>query len=145
VGSGHGEADGLKEGGTVVVDDQGVLGMAEGQNGPLAPVYQADAIHDLHRGRRRRRGRRCVLGLWASDLAAGRERGRYWLYVSTEMENRGVKDPLVVVCEGLIGRTDAGAVWSVGDHADLRARTCSATASATPTGSTSTLLGRRFL
>lgn len=47
--------------------------------------------------------------MWAGD---GDEGAKYWLHVLTELQNRGVSDVLMVVCDGLAGLPDAiGAVW----------------------------------
>nr|WP_275676446.1 transposase [Lentzea sp. CC55] len=42
--------------------------------------------------------------MWAGD---GGEGAKYWLYVLTELKNRGVADVLMVVCDGLTGLPDA--------------------------------------
>ncbi|MPZ54718.1 MAG: hypothetical protein GEU79_18665 [Acidimicrobiia bacterium] len=65
------------------------------------PVYIALGI-DLD-------GRKHVLGLW---LGSGDEGAKYWLGVLNELKNRGVKDVLIVCCDGLTGLGDAiEAVW----------------------------------
>lgn len=43
-------------------------------------------------------GERDILGIWAGD---GGEGARFWLQVFTELENRGVEDVLIAVCDGL--------------------------------------------
>jgi transposase-like protein len=54
-------------------------------------------------------GERDILGLWAGD---GGEGAKYWLRVLTEIRNRGVRDVLIMVCDGLTGLPDAIAeVW----------------------------------
>ena len=40
------------------------------------------------------------MGLWAGQ---GGEGAKCWLHVLTELENRGVADTLIVVCDGLPG------------------------------------------
>src|SRR5688572_17758349 len=99
-------------------------GMAEWQNRPLDPVYPViflDAIHvKIRDGKVANRpiyialavtveGTRDILGLWAGD---GGEGAKFWLHVLTELKNRGVADPCMVVCDGLKGLPDAiGEVW----------------------------------
>ncbi|MDP3971527.1 MAG: IS256 family transposase [Candidatus Nanopelagicales bacterium] len=54
-------------------------------------------------------GRKHVLGLW---MGKGDEGAKFWLGVLTELRNRGVKDVLVVCCDGLTGFPDAiEATW----------------------------------
>ena len=54
-------------------------------------------------------GRKHVLGLW---LGKGDEGSKFWLGVLTELRNRGVKDVLIVCCDGLSGFPDAiETVW----------------------------------
>jgi len=48
-------------------------------------------------------GRKEVLGLWM----AGAEGAKFWLHVVTEIRNRGVRDVLVVCCDGLKGFPEA--------------------------------------
>jgi len=56
-------------------------------------------------------GTRDILGLWAGEHGDG-EGAKYWLRVLTEIKNRGTKDCLIVVCDGLTGLPDAvAAVW----------------------------------
>jgi putative transposase len=56
-------------------------------------------------------GERDVLGLWAGEHGDG-EGAKYWLRVCSEIKNRGVRDVLMVVCDGLKGLPDAvNAVW----------------------------------
>jgi putative transposase len=45
-----------------------------------------------------------VLGIW---LQAGGEGAKFWLSVFTELRNRGLKDALIVCCDGLPGLPDA--------------------------------------
>ncbi len=54
-------------------------------------------------------GRKHVLGLWLGD---GGEGAKFWLGVATELSNRGVKDVLIVCCDGLAGLPEAiESVW----------------------------------
>jgi putative transposase len=54
-------------------------------------------------------GRKHVLGLWLGD---GSEGAKFWLGVITELANRGVRDVLIVCCDGLTGLPDAiESVW----------------------------------
>lgn len=54
-------------------------------------------------------GRKHVLGLW---MGKGDEGSKFWLGVLTELRNRGVKDVLIVCCDGLTGFPDAiETVW----------------------------------
>jgi transposase-like protein len=56
-------------------------------------------------------GERDILGLWAGEHGDG-EGAKYWLRVLTEIRNRGTKDVLMVVCDGLKGFPEAiSAVW----------------------------------
>ena len=56
-------------------------------------------------------GERDVLGLWAGEHGDG-EGAKYWLRVCSEIKNRGTRDVLMVVCDGLKGLPDAvNAVW----------------------------------
>lgn len=49
-----------------------------------------------------------VLGIWLQDS----EGAKFWLSVFTELRNRGLKDALIVCCDGLTGLPDAiEAVW----------------------------------
>jgi transposase-like protein len=100
--------------------------MAEWQNRPLDAVYAVlfiDAIHvKIREGQVANRpiylalgvtaeGTRDVLGLWAGEHGDG-EGAKYWLRVLSEIKNRGVKDVLMVVCDGLKGLPDAvNATW----------------------------------
>jgi putative transposase len=53
-------------------------------------------------------GRKQVLGMWIEP----REGSRFWLNVLTSLRNRGLRDALVVCCDGLTGLPDAiGQVW----------------------------------
>jgi putative transposase len=54
-------------------------------------------------------GRKHVLGLW---LGTGGEGAKFWLGVATELSHRGVKDVLIVCCDGLAGLPEAiESVW----------------------------------
>jgi putative transposase len=65
------------------------------------PVYMALAVTA--------EGNRDILGLWAGD---GSEGAKYWLQVLTEIKNRGARDVLMLVCDGLGGLPDAvNTVW----------------------------------
>jgi hypothetical protein len=56
-------------------------------------------------------GERDILGLWAGEHGDG-EGAKYWLRVLTEIRNRGTRDVLMVVCDGLKGFPEAIAqVW----------------------------------
>jgi putative transposase len=56
-------------------------------------------------------GERDVLGLWAGEHGDG-EGAKFWLRVLSEIKNRGTRDVLMVVCDGLKGLPDAvSAVW----------------------------------
>ncbi len=46
-------------------------------------------------------GYREILGLWAGD---GGEGAKFWQQVLTDLRNRGVRDVLVLVCDGLSAR-----------------------------------------
>lgn len=53
-------------------------------------------------------GRKRVLGMWI-EAAEG---SRFWLGVLTELRNRGVRDVLIVCCDGLPGLPEAiGSIW----------------------------------
>jgi putative transposase len=109
-----------------VITDKVMEGMADWQNRPLDPVYAVifiDAIQvKIREGQVANRpvylalgvtaeGTRDVLGLWAGEHGDG-EGAKYWLRVLTEIKNRGVRDVLMLVCDGLKGLPDAvGAVW----------------------------------
>jgi putative transposase len=100
--------------------------MAEWQSRPLDPVYPVvfvDAIRvKIRDGNVVNRpiylamgvavdGERDILGLWAGEHGDG-EGAKYWLRVLTELKNRGVRDVLMLVCDGLKGLPDSvNAVW----------------------------------
>src|SRR5580700_6378081 len=108
------------------ITDRVPEGLAEWQSRPLDPVYAVlflDAIHvKIRDGQVANRpiyvalgvtadGERDILGLWAGEHGDG-EGAKYWLRVLTEIRNRGTRDVLMVVCDGLKGFPDAIAqVW----------------------------------
>jgi len=98
-----------------VVDD-----MAAWQNRPLEPIYAVlliDAIVIKVRGAQVANrpvyvaigvdmdGQRDVLGLWLGPT--GGEGAKQWATMLTELRNRGLKDALIVCCDGLKGLPDA--------------------------------------
>jgi transposase-like protein len=108
------------------ITDRVLDGLAEWQSRPLDPVYAVlflDAIHvKIRDGQVANRpiyvalgvtadGERDILGLWAGEHGDG-EGAKFWLRVLTEIRNRGTRDALMVVCDGLKGFPDAIAqVW----------------------------------
>ncbi len=108
------------------ITDRVLEGLAEWQSRPLDAVYAVlflDAIHvKIRDGQVANRpiyvalgvtadGERDILGLWAGEHGDG-EGAKYWLRVLTEIRNRGTKDVLMVVCDGLKGFPEAiAAVW----------------------------------
>ena len=108
------------------ITDRVMDGMAEWQSRPLDPVYAVvfvDAIHvKIREGQVANRpvylalgvtadGERDILGLWAGEHGDG-EGAKFWLRVLTEIKNRGTRDVLMLVCDGLKGLPDAvNAVW----------------------------------
>lgn len=108
------------------ITDRVVEGMTEWQNRPLDPVYPVifiDCVNvKIRDGQVANRpiyvalavtvdGTRDVLGLWAGEHGDG-EGAKYWMRVLTEIKNRGTRDCLIVVCDGLKGLPDAiGQVW----------------------------------
>ncbi|MET9774541.1 IS256 family transposase [Streptomyces sp. NPDC006367] len=106
------------------ITDSVMAGMAEWQSRPLDPVYPVvfiDAIHvKVRDGQVANRpvyvalavtaeGRRDILGLWIGD---GGEGAKFWQQVLTEIKNRGTRDVLMLVCDGLTGLPDAvNNVW----------------------------------
>jgi putative transposase len=109
-----------------VITDRVMEGMAEWQNRPLDPVYAVvfiDAINvKIREGQVANRpvylalgvtadGERDFLGLWAGEHGDG-EGAKFWLRVLTEVKNRGTRDVLMLVCDGLKGLPDAvNSVW----------------------------------
>jgi transposase-like protein len=64
-------------------------------------------------------GMREILGIWAGEPGDG-EGAKYWLRILTEIRNRGVKDTLIVVCDGLKGLPESiEALWP-----DAQVQTC---------------------
>jgi transposase-like protein len=51
-------------------------------------------------------GTRDILGLWAGEHGDG-EGAKYWMRVLSEIKNRGTRDCLIVVCDGLKGLPEA--------------------------------------
>jgi putative transposase len=108
------------------ITDRVLEGLAEWQSRPLDPVYAVlfiDVINvKIRDGNVANRpiyvilgvtadGERDILGLWAGEHGDG-EGARYWLRVLTEVKNRGTRDVLMVVCDGLKGLPDAiGQAW----------------------------------
>jgi putative transposase len=108
------------------ITDRVMDGMAEWQNRPLDPVYAVvfvDAIMvKVREGQVANRpvylalgvtadGERDILGLWAGEHGDG-EGAKFWLRVLSEIKNRGTRDVLMLVCDGLKGLPDAvSAVW----------------------------------
>jgi transposase-like protein len=108
------------------ITDRVMEGMAEWQSRPLDPVYAVifiDAIMvKIREGQVANRplylalgvtvdGERDILGLWAGEHGDG-EGAKFWLRVLSEIKNRGTRDVLMVVCDGLKGLPDAvNAVW----------------------------------
>jgi transposase-like protein len=108
------------------ITDRVVEGMAEWQSRPLDAVYPVifiDALRvKIRDGQVANRpiylalgvtvdGQRDFLGLWAGEHGDG-EGAKYWLRILTEIKNRGVKDVLMLVCDGLKGLPDSiAATW----------------------------------
>jgi putative transposase len=108
------------------ITDRVMDGMAEWQNRPLDPVYAVvfiDAIQvKIREGQVANRpvylalgvtadGTRDILGLWAGEHGDG-EGAKFWLRVLSEIKNRGTRDVLMLVCDGLKGLPDAvNSVW----------------------------------
>lgn len=106
------------------ITDSVIVGMTEWQNRPLDTVYPVvfiDCVHVKVRDGQvanqpvymalavTAEGTRDILGLWVGD---GGEGAKYWLQVLTEIKNRGVRDVLMLVCDGLTGLPDAvNTVW----------------------------------
>jgi transposase-like protein len=108
------------------ITDRVLDAMAEWQSRPLDPVYPVvfvDAIRvKIRDGNVVNRpiylamgvtvdGERDILGLWAGEHGDG-EGAKFWARVLTEIKNRGVRDVLMLVCDGLKGLPDAvNTVW----------------------------------
>jgi len=132
------------------ITDRVLDGMAEWQGRPLDAVYAVlflDAIHvKIRDGQVANRpiyvalavtadGERDILGLWAGEHGDG-EGAKYWLRVLTEIRNRGTKDVLMVVCDGLKGFPEAiSAVWRKRSPRPASC-TCCATLSGMPASGT---------
>ena len=108
------------------ITDRVLESMAEWQSRPLDPVYPVvfvDAIRvKIRDGNVVNRpiylamgvtvnGERDILGLWAGEHGDG-EGAKFWLRILTEIKNRGVRDVLMLVCDGLKGLPEAvNACW----------------------------------
>jgi putative transposase len=108
------------------ITDRVLEGLAEWQSRPLDAVYAVlfiDVINvKIRDGNVANRpiyvilgvtadGERDIVGLWAGEHGDG-EGAKYWLRVLTEVKNRGTRDVLMVVCDGLKGLPDAiGQAW----------------------------------
>jgi putative transposase len=108
------------------ITDRVLEGLAEWQSRPLDPVYAVlfiDVINvKIRDGQVANRpiyvilgvtadGERDIVGLWAGEHGDG-EGAKFWLRVLAEVKNRGTRDVLMVVCDGLKGLPDAIAqVW----------------------------------
>jgi putative transposase len=106
------------------ITDRVVEELADWQSRPLDSVYPVvfiDAIHvKIRDGKVVNRpvysvvgvsvnGERDILGLWVGD---GGEGAKYWHQVLSELQNRGVQDVCIVVCDGLKRLPEAIAdVW----------------------------------
>ena len=116
------------------ITDSMLDAMREWQNRPLDPIYPVifiDAIRvKVREGTVTNRpiyialavtveGMREILGIWAGEAGDG-EGAKYWLRILTEIRNRGVKDALMVVCDGLKGLPESiETVWP-----DATVQTC---------------------
>jgi putative transposase len=101
------------------VTDAVVEELQQWQSRPLEPLYPIVYLDALfvkmrHEGRVENRavyiavgvrldGYKDVLGLWTSD----HEGPKFWLLVMTELQNRGIKDVLIVCVDGLKGFPEA--------------------------------------
>jgi putative transposase len=108
------------------ITDRVLEGLAEWQSRPLDAVYAVlfiDVINvKIRDGNVANRpiyvilgvtadGERDIVGLRAGEHGDG-EGAKYWLRVLTEVKNRGTRDVLMVVCDGLKGLPDAiGQAW----------------------------------
>ncbi|MEU3355706.1 IS256 family transposase [Streptomyces sp. NPDC037389] len=106
------------------ITDKALESMAEWRTRPLDSVYPVvfiDAIHvRIRDGQVANRpvyvaiavtadGYREILGLWTGQ---GGEGAKYWQTVLTEIRNRGVRDVLMLVCDGLTALPEAvGTIW----------------------------------
>src|SRR6201985_3247465 len=108
------------------ITDRVIEGLAEWQSRALDPVYAVVVIDasqvEVREGQVANRpvylalgvtadGTRDILGLWAGEHGDG-EGAKFWLRVLSEIKNRGTRDVLMVVCDGLKGLPDAvNAAW----------------------------------
>ena len=106
------------------ITDKALESMAQWRTRPLDAVYPVvfiDCVHvkirDGHVANRpvyvavavTADGYREILGLWAGQ---GGEGAKYWQTVLTEIKNRGVRDVLMLVCDGLTALPEAvNVVW----------------------------------
>ena len=112
------------------ITDRVMEGMADWQSRPLDSVYAVifiDAINvKIREGQVANRpiylalgvtvdGERDVLGLWAGEHGDG-EGAKYWMRVCSEIKNRGTRDVLMVVCDGLKGLPERGQFRVGEDH-----------------------------
>ena len=112
------------------ITDRVMEGLAEWQSRPLDAVYAVvfiDAINvKIREGQVANRpvylalgvtvdGERDVLGLWAGEHGDG-EGAKYWMRVCSEIKNRGTRDVLMVVCDGLKGLPERGQCRVGEDH-----------------------------
>jgi putative transposase len=103
------------------ITDRVLESMAEWLSRPLDPVYPVifvDAIRvKIRDGNVVNRpiylamgvtvnGERDILGLWAGEHGDG-EGAKFWLRIFGEIKNRGVRDVLMLVCDGLKGLPEA--------------------------------------
>jgi putative transposase len=98
------------------ITDRVMEGMAEWQSRPLDPVYAVvfiDAINvKIREGQVANRPIYLALGVTVAGEHGDGEGAKYWLRVCSEIKNRGTRDVLMVVCDGLKGLPDAvNAVW----------------------------------
>ena len=108
------------------ITDRVMDGMAEWQSRPLDAVYAVVFVNaimvKIREGQVANRpvylalgvtadGERDILGLWAGEHGDG-EGAKFWLRVLSEIKNRGTRDVLMLVCDGLKGLPDAvNSVW----------------------------------
>ena len=109
------------------ITDRVMEGLADWQSHPRTPVYAVIFIDAINVKYSRGPGREPARSTspWASPWTAtghpgpvGRgatgdgEGAKYWMRVCSEIKNRGTRDVLMVVCDGLKGLPDAvNAVW----------------------------------
>ncbi len=106
------------------ITDKALDSMADWRTRPLDPVYPVlfvDCVNvKIRDGAVANRpvyvvlavtcdGHREILGLWTGN---GGEGAKYWQNILAELQNRGVRDVLMLVCDGLKGLPEAvGAVF----------------------------------